>query len=136
MRRFLIFALLGPALGFITAFWILLQAFNRWLGTPSTFDWHQGVLLPAAYMVGIGPALITALFDYGLARRGVRLRVLWTALFAYAATYLILLSAWSAGYMHGPALLVFGLIGAVPGAICAWLSGERETARRHSTTKS
>lgn len=123
MRRFLIFALLGPALGFVTLFWILLQAFNGLLGAPNTFDWHQVVLLPVAYMLGIGPALITALFDHVLARRRVRARILWTALFAYAATYLILLHAWTAGTVHGPYLLAFGLIGAVPGAICAWLSG-------------
>ncbi|MGN6461436.1 MAG: hypothetical protein ACTHLY_09510 [Pseudolabrys sp.] len=124
MRRFLIFALLGPALGFVTAFWILLQVFNGLLGAPSTFDWHQVVLLPAAYMLGIIPALITALFDHVLARRHARFRILWTALFAYAATYLILLTAWSAGTVHGPALLAFGLIGALPGAVCAWLSGK------------
>lgn len=122
MRRFLIFAILGPALGFVIAFWILLQAFNGLLGAPNTFDWHQVVLLPVAYMLGIGPALITALFDHVLARRSVRLRILWTTLFAYAAAYLILLNAWSAGTVHGPALLLFGLIGAVPGAVCAWLS--------------
>ncbi|MBN9049977.1 MAG: DUF5413 family protein [Rhizobiales bacterium] len=123
MRRFLIFALLGPALGFVTAFWILLQAFNGLLGAPSTFDLHQVVLLPVAYMLGIGPALVTGLFDHVLARRGVRLRILWTTLFAYASAYLILLNAWGAGTVHGPALFLFGLIGAVPGAICAWLSG-------------
>jgi hypothetical protein len=27
-----------------------------------------------------------------------------------------------AGFVHGPYVLLFGLIGAVPGAICAWLS--------------
>ena len=123
MRRFFIFALLGPALGFVTGFWILLPAFNAWLGAPGTFDPHQIVLLPVAYMLGLAPALVTALFDHVLARRRMRRRILWTALFAYAATDLILLTAWSAGTVHGPALLVFGLIGAIPGAICAWLSG-------------
>lgn len=122
MRRFLVFTILGPALGFVTAFWILLQALNGWLGAPSTFDLHQVVLLPVAYMLGIIPALVTALFDHVLARRNVRLRILWTTLFAYAAAYLILLNAWSAGTVHGPALLLFGLVGAVPGAVCAWLS--------------
>jgi hypothetical protein len=64
-----------------------------------------------------------ALFDHTLARRRVRLRILWTALFAYVATYLIPLTAWSAGTVHGPALLALGLIGMLPGAVCAWLSG-------------
>lgn len=125
MKRVLIFAILGPALGFVTLFWGLLQAFNGLLGAPGTFDLHQIVLLPAVYMLGIVPALVTAAFDHALARRRARLRILWTALFGYAAAYLILLTAWLDGFVHGPYLLAFGLVGAVPGAICSWLSGAR-----------
>jgi hypothetical protein len=76
-------------------------------------------------MVGIVPALVTAAVDHALARRHVRLRILWTALFGYAAAYLILLTAWMDGSVHGPYLLAFGLVGAVPAAICSWLSGNR-----------
>jgi len=123
MTRFLVFAILGPALGFVTLFWVLLQAFNWLLGAPGTFDPHQIVLLPAAYMVGIVPALVTAAFDHALARRRARLRILWTALSGYAAAYLILATAWLDGFVHGAYLLAFGLVGAVPGAICSWLSG-------------
>jgi hypothetical protein len=123
MKRVLIFAILGPALGFVMLFWVLLQALNQALGAPSTFDLHQVVLLPAAYMLGIVPALVTAAFDHALARRGARLCILWTALFGYAAAYLILATAWLDGFVHGPYLLAFGLVGAVPGAICSWLSG-------------
>jgi hypothetical protein len=125
MSRFLIFAILGPALGFVTLFWVLLQAMNLLLHAPSTFDPHQVVLLPAAYMLGIVPALLTAAFDHTLARRRARLRILWTALFGYAAAYLILATAWLDGFVHGAYLLAFGLVGAVPGAICSWLSGAR-----------
>jgi hypothetical protein len=123
MKRFLIFGLLGPALGFVTFFWLLLQVMNALLGARAMFDIHQLVLLPLAYAFGIVPALLAALVDHVLARRHASRRILWTALFSYAAGFIPILSPAFAGEMHGPYLLLFGLIGAVPGAICSWLSG-------------
>jgi hypothetical protein len=32
---------------------------------------------------------------------------------------------WS-GFAHGPEVLLFGLIGAVPSAVCSWLAAERQ----------
>jgi hypothetical protein len=95
---------------------------NLLLGAPGTFDIHQLVLLPVAYMLGIVPALLAALLDHVLARRHVNRRILWTALFSYAAGFIPILSPTFAGEVHGPYLLLFGLIGAVPGGICSWLS--------------
>lgn len=125
MKRFLIFALLGPPLGFITFFWGLLGLMDAALGEPSNIDPNQIVLLPLAYFLGIGPALVAAAFDHAMAKRGLRWRVLWTALFSYAVGFLPIFTAIVAGFVHGPFVLVFGLVGAVPGAICSWLSGKR-----------
>lgn len=125
MKRFLIFALLGPPLGFITFFWGLLGLMDAALGEQSNIDFHQIVLLPLAYALGIVPALIAAAFDHAIVKRGLRWRVLWTALFAYLAGFLPIFAAIVAGYVHGPFVLAFGLVGAVPGAICSWLSGKR-----------
>jgi hypothetical protein len=122
MKRFLIFGLLGPPLGFVTAFWVMLPALDWSLGASSHVGLHQIVLLPVAYMVGIVPALLAALFDYGLARRHVRWRILWTTLVSYAAGFIPIASSMFDGFVHGPYVLLFGLIGAVPGAICSWLS--------------
>jgi hypothetical protein len=122
MTRFLIFAILGPPLGFVTLFWGLLGTLGLALGEPPAIHAGQIVLLPLAYMLGIVPALVTAAFDHTLARWRVRPRILWTALFGYAAAYLILLTAWMDGSVHGPYLLAFGLVGAVPGAVCSWIS--------------
>jgi len=100
MKRFLIFAAVAPPLGFIVAFWVMLQIANWLAGSPNTFDVAQIMMLPTIYLVGLIPALLAAWFDHALARRNVSYR------------------------MALPAL--FGLIGAVPSALCSWLAAERQ----------
>lgn len=129
MKRFLIFAVVGPPLGFVMAFWVMLQVANWALGSPSTFDLHQVVLLPAAYLVGMIPALLTAWFDHVLARIDVPYRIGLTAAFAYAISYVPLVAALTMGFVHGPFVLLLGLVGAVPAALCSWLATDR---RGHS----
>ncbi|MGH9808829.1 MAG: hypothetical protein ACRD9W_16545, partial [Terriglobia bacterium] len=93
----------------------------------STFDYHQVVLLPLAYMFGIIPALIAAVFDHLLARFAVRGRILWTTLFSYFLGFLPIINPLVLGFVRGPdPLLLIGLTGAVPGAICSWLSGDKK----------
>jgi hypothetical protein len=125
MKRFVIFAALGPLIGFVTVM-ALLQGLDRALGAETPFEFGQLVLLPAAYVIGFAPAMIVAVIDHAF--RDLRYRVLWTTLSAYLAGFLPILTALLAGFVHGPYLLVFGLIGAVPGAICSWLSGDRSKA--------
>ena len=125
MRRFLVFAALFPPLAFVVAFWGMLQILNWALGESSTADYHQLVLLPAAYVIVLLPAMLTALVDDVLARRNVRYRILWTALSGYPFIFILLLVALLTGSVHGPYLLLFGIIGAVPGAICSWLAGSK-----------
>lgn len=122
MRRFLVFAALFPLLAFIVAFWGMLQILNWALGENSTADYHQLILLPVAYVIVLLPAMLTGLVDHALAQRKLRYRVLWTAFAGYLFIYLPLLVALLTG-LHGPYLLLFGIIGAVPGAICSWLAG-------------
>ena len=57
MKRFLIFAAIAPPLGFIVAFWVMLQIANWLAGGPSTFDVAQVMMLPTIYLVGLIPAL-------------------------------------------------------------------------------
>src|ERR1700753_1049092 len=120
-RRVLVFALLGPPIGFATGFWGLLQLLNWALGSPTGFDIGQLVLLPVAYVLGIVPALFVARVDQAVAKS--RYRVLWTTLFAYLAGFLPILGALMMGFIQSLWVLPFGLIGAVPGAICSWLAG-------------
>jgi hypothetical protein len=125
MRRFLIFAALFPPLAFAVTFWGMLQILNWALGEHSTADYHQLVLLPVAYVIVMVPALLTALVDDVLVRRNVRYRILWTALAGYMFIFAPLLTALLTGSVHGPYLLLLGIIGAVPAAICSWLSGSK-----------
>jgi hypothetical protein len=126
MKRFLIFAAVAPPLGFIVAFWVMLQIANWLAGSPITFDVAQIMMLPTIYLVGLTPALLAAWFDHALARRNVPYRIALTALFGYAISYLPFAAAFWIGFGHGPYVLLLGLIGAVPSAVCSWLAAERQ----------
>jgi hypothetical protein len=91
-------------------------------GGAITLDYHQIVLLPSSYVIGIVPALVVAVFDYAIGN--VLYRILWTALFAFGAAFIPLIGALMMGFIHSPYILLFGIIGAVPGAICSWLAGK------------
>ena len=97
MKRFLIFAAIAPPLGFVVAFWVMLQIANRLAGSPITFEVAQVMMLPTIYLVGLIPALWAAGFDRALAKRNVPYRIAFTALFGYTISYLPLAVAyWSA----------------------------------------
>jgi hypothetical protein len=128
MRRLLIFAALGPPIGALTGFWILLPAISLLAGDSEGVDVPQLLeaapfLIPVAYMVGLLPALLVCVADEILARRGVRRRPLWCALFGFVAAFLPLATSFAMGFLHGPFVLAFGLIGAAPGAACSWIAG-------------
>jgi hypothetical protein len=108
----------------VTGMWGILPVLNGVLGGASVFDYHQLVLLPLAYEIGLVPAVLVAAFDGRLARRGVRYRVGWSTLFGFAVSFLPLLGALSMGFLHGPFVAIFGLLGAAPAAVCSWLSGK------------
>ena len=129
MKRFLIFAAVAPPVGFIVAFWVMLQIANWLAGSPATFDVAQIMMLPTIYLVGLTPALLAAWFDYVLAKRNVSCRVALTALFGYAISYLPLAAAFWIGVGHSPYVLLLGLIGAVPSALCSWLAAQPQAPR-------
>src|SRR5512132_646337 len=81
--RLLIFAAMAPPLGFVVAFWVMLQLANWLAGGPTTFDVAQIMMLPTIYLVGLIPALAAAWFDHVLAKRQVSHRITRTALFGY-----------------------------------------------------
>jgi hypothetical protein len=139
MTRLLIFAAMAPPLGFVVAFWVMLQIANRLAGSPITFDVAQIMMLPTIYLVGLIPALMAAWFDHALAKRNVSYRIAFTALFGYTISYLPLAVAYWVGFAHGPEVLLFGLIGAVPSAVCSWLAAERQALilfRHHDRMRS
>jgi hypothetical protein len=112
--------------------WGIIPVLNWSLGAPTVFDYHQISLIPLAYMVGLVPALLAGVFDGILARRNIGYRVLWCALFGYAMSFIPLLSSLSMGFLHGPFVLMFGLLGAVPGAVCSWIVGVNSGGRHNA----
>lgn len=83
MKRVLIFALLGPPLGFVTGFYVMLPLMSAAVGDSPQVSFYQLVLLPLAYFMGLVPAVLAGIFDESVAHR--RFRILWTALFAFGA---------------------------------------------------
>jgi hypothetical protein len=124
MTRFLIFAAMAPPLGFVVAFWVMLQIANWLAGGPATFDVAQIMMLPTIYLVGLIPALAAAWFDHALAKRHVSCRIALTALFGYAISYVPAMVVFWIGLKPGPEALLLGLVGAVPAAVCSWLAAE------------
>jgi hypothetical protein len=92
--------------------WGILPVLNWSLGDAAVFDYHQIVLMPLAYQVGVLPALLAAAFDGWLAKWGIRFRVALCALFGFVVSFLPLLGALSMGFLYGPYVAIFGLLGA------------------------
>jgi hypothetical protein len=115
MKRLLIFALLFPALATI-AFFAVIYAL-----TGAEVD---SVSRPALlYLIFIGPALLVALTDWGLARTAMP-AVLTTTLLIYGVSVLAI--GWLIGV--SPQIAALGLIAGIPTAVCSWLSNRRAVA--------
>ena len=108
MKRLLIYLLLFPAIAMASFYAVL------YILTGAVVDSLSGPALVC--LVFIGPALFAALVDRWASRRGVIPGFIATTLFAYGV--LVLAAAW-AGTID---VWVFGLIGAIPAAVCSWLS--------------
>jgi hypothetical protein len=128
MKRFLSFAILGPLIGLLTGLLILAPALSYLAGDPigDMFDAAEAlpVFLPLAYAIGLLPALATAAFDGYVGGRGARHRWAWSAVFGFAAAFLPLATSFWMGFLHGPYVLAFGIVGAVPAAACSWIAGK------------
>jgi hypothetical protein len=110
MKRFLIYLLLFPAIAaasLYAVFYILTGAVVDSLSGPAF-----------CYLLFIGPALVVALVDWLVSRTRIP-SVIATTLFAYAV------SALSAAWAGTIDVWVFGLVGAIPAAVCSWLSNRR-----------
>ncbi len=108
MKRVLIFLFLFPAIATVSLYVTL------YILTGAVVDSLSG---PAfVYVMFIGPALVVAFVDWLASRLGVIRGVIATTLFAYGVS--VLAVAW-AGTQD---ILVLGLVGAIPAAVCSWLS--------------
>jgi hypothetical protein len=119
-KRIGLFVLLGPPLGFVMAFWVMLPLFNAAVGEASDLHLAQLVLLPLAYAVGAAPAGFAGLADHALA--GTAWRPLWSGLVGYVLGFVPIIGGLAMGTLHGRFVLLFGLIGAVPAVVCSLLA--------------
>jgi hypothetical protein len=106
MKRFLIFTVLFPPLA--------LAVFTAPDGFGKFLDWVAQV-----YMVAIIPAWLTAGVDWVLSAK--RLRIVGTAVAGAVITESVALFMWGFFPGYWPVLMA-GLVGAVPSAVCSWLS--------------
>ena len=118
MKRFLIFLLLGPAIGF-TVFELRELASGKTIG--GWIGFAMG--LPFAYWFGLIPSLLMWLEDWFLEdKMGLWPKVVTSAVFGYAVSIAMML-IWTSVPIPLRQILTFGIVGAVQGAVCAWLSG-------------
>jgi hypothetical protein len=123
MRRFLIFALLYPLLVNVIFMVISVALLGRFFLSIilHTLGWGLATALV--------PAIALAFVDWFLAAR-LRLtpRVVSTALVGYAIALAVALTAWDRSIWFET--LIFPLAGAVPAAICSWLSDEKQSGAK------
>jgi hypothetical protein len=124
MKRFLIFLLLGPAVGF-SVFEIRELIAGRLIGGLPGFVTG----LPFAYWFGLIPSLVMWLEDWFLEDK-MRLwpKVLTSALTGYVVS-IAMMMIWTSVTIPLPQILSFGLVGAGQGLVCSWLSGIKPKGR-------
>ena len=120
MKRFLIFVCLFPGLAIVSLAAFISIEIGAVPDNPEVYK-----LVLWGYLVGVVPALICALVDLLLVRTRLPAMV-GTTLVGYGIAVLAALAIFDWGLVQRIAL--FGLIGAIPAAICSWLSIEKRPA--------
>lgn len=120
MNRFLVFGLFGPPIGELVVFFVFMPLLQSFTFNPIAMLFF----LPVAYFNGVIPAILVGLADQILDQRGYRLtsRVLLCALAGYVTAFVPILTALMMNFVGGPWVLLFGVIGIFPGALCCWLA--------------
>jgi hypothetical protein len=117
MRRFAVFAMVGPPMAAATLFLILLPAAGVLEGVPVEIS--TPVL--SVYSYAVLAALVVALFDEVAALIEVPFRPIAAAIVGWLLAFILL-----RGYLALPDLpgwfVAIGLLGAIPGFVCSWLT--------------
>ena len=121
MKRFLIFVFLFP--GIATAVFFALVTIA--VALP---DNPEALLVVMwGYVVGIVPALVCAVVDLFLRKTRIP-AIIGTTLVGYGIAVLAGLTIFDYGLIGK--ILAFGLIGAIPAALCSWLSNEKRNGEQ------
>jgi hypothetical protein len=110
MKRFLIYLLLFPAIAATSLYAVI------YILTGAVVDSLSGPAFLS--LLFIGPALVVAVVDWLVSRTRIPAVIAPTF---FAGGVSVLAAAW-AGTIEIP---VFGLVGAIPAALCSWLSNRR-----------
>jgi hypothetical protein len=82
--------------------------------------------LPFGYLFGLPIVLVMWVEDWFLSDKiGLRMKVATSACVGYVASIAMLLLT-SALHLQLPQILSFGIVGAIPAAVCSWLAGTTE----------
>ncbi|WP_371424936.1 hypothetical protein [Tardiphaga sp.] len=111
MKRFLIFLLFFPAVATASFYAVL------YILTGAAMDSGTGPVF--MYLVLIAPGLLVALLDWLIARTSMP-AVMTTTLLAYGLSVLAMALLLGSSKQ----IVALGLIGAIPAAICSWLSNK------------
>jgi hypothetical protein len=117
MRRFLVFLLLGPLIGFAVF------AVRDIIGG-KIYGGAIGLLvgLPFAYVFGLPIVLVMWFEDWLLEdKMGLWPKLLTSAVTGYATVIALLVVATSRP-LSMREILTFGVVGAIPAAVCSWLA--------------
>ena len=117
MKRFAVFAIVGPPVAAFTLFLILRPVAGVLEGVPVEISTP---VLPA-YCYAVLAALVIALFDWVASLMEVPFRPVGTAIVGWVLAFLLL-----RGYLALPDLtgwfVAIGSLGALPGFICSWVT--------------
>jgi hypothetical protein len=117
MKRFLIFLLLGPLLGFLV---FLLRNVSAGKIVGGFIGFVFG--LPFAYLFGLPIVLVMWVEDWFLSDKiGLGMKVATSACVGYLASIAMLLLT-SALHLQLPQILSFGIVGSILAAVCSWLA--------------
>jgi hypothetical protein len=117
MKRFAVFAIVGPLIAAATLFLILLPLAGLLEREPVV------IATPAlpAYSAAVVAALVVALFDWIASLIGVPYRPIGAAIVGWVLAFILLRGLLALPDLPGW-FVAIGLLGAIPGLICSWVT--------------
>jgi len=117
MKRFAVFAIVGPPIAAATLFLILLPVAGLLEGVPIEIS----TPVVPAYCYAVLAALVVALFDWVASLIEVPFRPIGAAIVGWVLAFVLL-----RGYLALPDLpgwfAAIGFLGAIPGFVCSWVT--------------
>jgi hypothetical protein len=117
MKRFAAFAIVGPPMAAATLFLILLPVAGVLEGVPIEISTP---VLPA-YSYAVFAALVVALFDWVASLIELPFRPIGAAIVGWVLAFVLLRGLLALPDLPGWSVAI-GLLGAIPGFICSWVT--------------